>query len=281
MSVSACWNVSTDRPAESADVGWNEVGQGLKLVGAGYVLMIAGTCLGLFLAWPAISGKELSGARALSPSEEQASLVAGLVAVGVATLCSFLLIVAGQWRCLMQAPGNESAKELMYASIICIFSALIMHGFGTYAGGAKNYIALGQGMEGLDKLDFRHGGGALQLLSAALGLLNVLIFSHFLRRIAIHFADRSRVRAVEMLLLFTCLLVGASAGAYLWRHRLPYMSELALGLAVGWLVCLVWHPFLIASIRACIQRGVQRAQPKENPVASWLAGRIGRPTSPA
>src|SRR6266480_517070 len=109
MSVSACWNVSTDRPAESADVGWNQVGQGLKLVGAGYVLMIAGTCLGLFLAWPAISGKELSGARALSPSEEQASLVAGLVAVGVATLCSFLLIVAGQWRCLMQAPGNESA----------------------------------------------------------------------------------------------------------------------------------------------------------------------------
>src|SRR5437588_790781 len=95
MSVSACWNVVSDRPTpESADAEWNKVGQGLKLVGAGYVLMIGGACLGLFLAWPAISGKGLSGARVLSPSEEQATLLAGLIAVGVAALCSFLLIVA-------------------------------------------------------------------------------------------------------------------------------------------------------------------------------------------
>src|SRR5437660_10042671 len=193
MSASVCWNGSSDpRPRADTDVGWNEVSRGLKLVAAGYVAMIGGALLGLFLAWPAISGREFTGARVLSASEEHTSLLVGLIALGVVLVPSFLLIVAGQWRCLTQAPGNQSAKELMYVSMICIFGALIMNGVGTYAGGAKNYLALGQGIDGLDRLDFQQGGGVLQLVSAVLVLLSVLIFGHFLRQIAINFQDRSR-----------------------------------------------------------------------------------------
>src|SRR5207248_7945202 len=95
MSASVCWNGSSDpRPRADTDVGWNEVSRGLKLVAAGYVAMIGGALLGLFLAWPAISGREFTGARVLSASEEHTSLLIGLIALGVVLVPSFLLIVA-------------------------------------------------------------------------------------------------------------------------------------------------------------------------------------------
>src|SRR6266516_3785183 len=121
MNTPIRWNASASQMVHAvARPKWEEVSQGLSRAALGYVCLLALVVPGTFLVWLAHQA---------SPSDP----LFGLGVDGVSTLgwilaatgafLGYLLILAGQWRCLAHAPQAHSAKEFAFACVLCSLMA--------------------------------------------------------------------------------------------------------------------------------------------------------------
>jgi hypothetical protein len=237
--------------------GWHEIGTGLKLVARGYCVLLLGSIVGLFFLWLALSVRVPLG---LSTNEEDrdAFLLVAVVTFGLTGLCSYGLVVAGQWRCLMYAPPRHSAKELMYICVNCLVVGFTLNVGGLYLDGGRTYTALRRGWVGLEEIDRWSAGNLMLMSSVLLGVVGSLVFSQFLRSVADCVQARRRARAVDFNLCFMGLLVGGSLGVHLFVHRLSLKADALPWLVGGWLLCFAWHLWLVLSVRRCVEDGLQR-----------------------
>ena len=143
-------------------------------------------------------------------------------------VCSYGLVLSGQWRCLMYAPQRHNAKELMYICFHCLIVGSILNGIGAWLDGGKTYAALQQGWAGLEELDVWSVGNLMQVGSVLLGVAGSLVFSRFLRNVAECFNDRRRARAVDFNLWFMAVMIGVSLGAYFFVRGLTLKGRAAL-----------------------------------------------------
>ncbi len=181
-------------------------------------------------------------------------------------VCSYGLVLSGQWRCLMYAPQRHNAKELMYVCFHCLIVGSFLNGIGAWLDGGKTYAALQQGWAGLQELDGWSVGYLMQVGSVLLGVAGSLVFSRFLRNVAECFNDRRRARAVDFNLWFTAVMIGVSLGAYFFVRGLTLKGDALPWLVSAWLVCFAWHLWLVLRVCRCVSDGlcrvaVQRAVP--------------------
>jgi hypothetical protein len=111
----------------------------------------------------------------------------------------------------------------------------------------------------VEKLDPWSAGNLLQLVSAGLGLFGSLVFNQFLRSVAICFQDRGRVRSVDLNLGFMGLLLGGSIGTLFFVKRVSFRTEFFPWLVTGWLLCFIWHLYLVHSAYRCVDEGLLRS----------------------
>jgi hypothetical protein len=238
--------------------GWYEIGTGLKLVTRGYCVLLAGSIVGLFCLWVALSGRAPLGPSVHQEDCELLLPVAVLI-FGLTAVCSYGLVLAGQWRCLVCAPPRHSVKELMYISVYCLLIGAGLNVAGTYQDGGKTYAALRQGWAGLDELDPWSAGNLMQMVSVLLGVFGSLVFSQALHNVADCVQAHRRARAVDVNLWFMGLLIGGTLGVHLFVQRLSLKAEALPWLVGGWLLCFAWHLLLVLSVHRFVEAGLQRA----------------------
>jgi MFS family permease len=237
--------------------GWQEVSTGLKLVARGYCLLIVGSIVVSLLIWIALTRPPTPG---VSEDRDDRNLLlsaAALLCV-FTVVCSYSLVLAGQWRCLMHAPERNSAKEVMYVCFICLLIGSGLNVAGAYLDGGKTYAALQRGWVGLEKIDPWSAGNLMLIGSALLGLAGSMVFSQFLRGVADCFNDRRRARAVDFNLWFMGLLIGGSLGTHFLVQRLSLKANALPWLIGGWLFCFAWHLWLVTRMQRCVDEGMRR-----------------------
>jgi hypothetical protein len=248
----------TETPLQfNTESGWKSVCTGLRLVVVGYVILIGGALAGWLLLRIGLDDGPIVRLTSRSTQDDRDTFILlGVLALTGAGLFSYGFVLAGQWQCLMYAPQRQHTKELMYVCFNLVLVGSLLNAIGVYLDGARTYAAIREGLDEVAKLDPLSPGTLLQLGSIALGLVGSLVFSQFLRSVASCFQDRARVRSVDLNLGFVGLLVGGSAGTLLCVARLSFRAEFVPWLVSGWLLCFLWHLYLVYSVCRCLEDGL-------------------------
>src|SRR5262249_32011603 len=182
----------------NTDTGWDAISRGLQLVVFGYFVLIVGSILSMLLIRLGLGDGVVIVNADQSAQSRDTLLVLGVLTLAVTAVCSYGLVLTGQWHCLKYAPQHQHAKELMYICVNCVLLGSVLNVIGAYLDGARTYAALQKGLGEVERLDIWSVGNVLQLCSAGLGLIASLVFSQFLRNVAVCFQDQARVRSVDL-----------------------------------------------------------------------------------
>jgi hypothetical protein len=248
----------TDTPLEfNTETGWRAIRKGLALVMGGYFILVCGGVLALVSVWLGVGEGPAARDAGDSMTDQEGFLLLGVLVLGLTAVLSYGLVLAGQWHCLKYAPQGKHAKELMYACVNCVLVGSILNAVGAYLDGGRTFDILQDGLAAVDKIDLFSPSNVLLLAGAVLGLVNMLVFSQFLRSVAGCFQDPSRQRTGDLNLGFVGLLVGGSFGALFYLPRVGLRGALLPWLAGAWLLCLAWHLCLVTRAYACVGDGLR------------------------
>jgi hypothetical protein len=271
MSSSIKWNASASRQVSTiARPKWRELRGGLTLALVGQPLALVLGLVGLYLlaTWGGALGARLD----LDPDD--AALI-GWVPIGGALL-GYVLLLAGQWRCLLYAPQGCGAKDVQFACLLCTFAAPLCFAGGQLLGGAATFAALEGGPAELIQLDLLGGGPLLQLTGLAFALGGILLSSAFARAVCRFLNDADGARGVTCFVWFVAFLVGATVGLFLQSGRTTPQGVLP-GLALAWLLCLLWHALLVCgAVRLIgrVLRGEHLAGAAPEPASTTQPGQV-------
>jgi hypothetical protein len=240
------------------EFGWKEVAKGLSRILLGYFLMVLGWAAGGAALYYAIYAHELPSGEKVSKQSADLIVFLGFGFLGLASLVSFGLIIAGKWRCVMNAPERYAAKWLMFLCLFCLLMSPALHfAFSMSGQGAENYQQIKQhGKQGLSSINLQSLGGIMQLISTGLGLASTVFFILFLRAVACCFQRKACLWFIHLYLVYSCLLIGASVQVVLNAQKLLAKPELVLLLGAGWLVAVAWYVLIILTVRKTIVLGM-------------------------
>src|SRR6266540_5246934 len=185
-------------PHLNAEPRWRQVRLGLGLVLLGYLAVGAAAVAGSALLWLAFHPNQVPQGLADGEDGKNLLTVGGVAALGLGVLIGSVLVLAGQWLCLTNAPSRHSARELMLIALLCSILGLGITGLAPFVGGSWTYAALLTGVEGFDHLGLLSGGLLVHLLGLALGLGSCLTFCLFLRAIASYFGSPEGARHIDI-----------------------------------------------------------------------------------
>jgi hypothetical protein len=242
---------------------WHEVGRGLQVAVLGDLVLVALSTPGLLLAWLAVHG-----GRALQlqfgVEDADGALWVGLLLTGAAAALGSGLNLLGRWMCLVNAPPQPGVKERLFLSILCSLGGLVLLFTAHFLGGARNYTVLQRGSDGLNVREFFQANGLLQLVGSLMLFFSCVLFSRFLRNVALHFQDLRRARNAERYFLLVCFMLGGTAGALSFPHQFGSRAGILLGVCAGWMVCFLWHLSLMADVRRLLEGGPDKPDPRES-----------------
>jgi hypothetical protein len=279
MSTALRWNASGSRvmPVQLAPK-WREVRQGLTLTASGYLVLLLGAVPGLLLVGLARRAERLGWLPA--GLEQEDAELAGVVLAAAAGSLGYLLLLAGQWRCLTYAPQRHGAKEWMLIGILCLLVGAFSLIAAQFLGGSRNYAALWRGPDALDDLKLLEGGGLLQLMGLSLLLLSCLMFGQFLRITCGCLQEGASTAGMDSWFFCVFLLLGGSVGGALlcrgWTRPLVLQ-----GIVLGWALAWLWHLALLLITRRCIRQTLRRLGAGTRQVPRLRYDEMGRPKPPS
>jgi hypothetical protein len=231
------------------ECGWTDVARGLRQIVLGYLVLIVSVLAGAFLV---VASTIQMGGFGKGPWRPTIGglwqFYLGLAILGVAGLFCWGVVLAGKFKCLLNAPERHGARWLMF---LCLSGTLIgpTFNFAARLAFTQQPIELKRGARGLVEIKLNQTGRVIQLIGFAGGLLSPLAFLLFLRAVA-RCLERKGVErflngyvAVSVgLMAMTGYLVMAPPPTS--PRLLPYLVALGLGwlvwgaiyLMVAWLV---------------------------------------------
>jgi hypothetical protein len=241
-----------------SEYGWSEVGKGITRILMGYFIAVVGTAAGVGVLILSMYGHEMGLFAKGNKNTMELIATAGVLLIGVMSLLSYSLILAGKWRCLMNAPERHAARWLIFGCMLCMVIGPVMNILTSLGGdGANNYKQFQHYKEGVH-LTFDSVGTIIQLLGTILSLVSTTLFVLFLRAVACCFRSKFLTSIIHLYLLFSALLIGVSAQMIFVMPRVMTRPEVFLGLAAGWLACVLGYVFLVFCTRVCIANGSSR-----------------------
>jgi hypothetical protein len=246
------------------EIGWRQIGAGLRMVSIGYCVLIVGGSVCWALIRLTLSGQTFPS---LAEEADQPFVLAWLIASSlvVTAVCSYGLVMLGHFRCMLYAPRRHCAKEVMYVCFQCLLVGSVLNGVGVYLDDGKTFAALQLGWEGVRILNPWSTANLMHLASLVLWVVSALVFSQYLRKVAECFDDRSGVNAVDLNLFFMCLMIGGSVGVCFCVGWLKLKGVTLVWLAAGWVLCLIWHLWLVLCIRRCVYDGLRKDSEEQIP----------------
>jgi hypothetical protein len=261
MSTVVNWNSSGSRtlrvPTQSK---WGEVARGLRFVFAGYLILFVLAAPGALL-WSASQGAvPLLGERLAGQEEYE---VIGLLMGPAGAVLGCGLILLGQWLCLVYAPQEENAKELVFVCLLAAVVAIPLAVAAPFLGSAWDSRILDRFLDALHQREVPPIGSVLQATALALVFLCLMTFSQFTRIVAVRFENRFSARAAEFFFLYLWLLLGGAVGAALALRRLLPPATLVVSLGAVCAVAAVWQTFLIAGALRSVRQALRSGGPAQ------------------
>jgi hypothetical protein len=249
MKAPIKWNAGGSREVNAiARPKWREIRQGLSLAVWG----------NLFLLGPGLGGLLALGplerwAQVYLPWDNEDIRVLAMTLAGVGLSLGYALVLVGQWRCLIYAPQEHGAKELQFATLLSCLVLPVCLSTAQLVGGMETYTALKRGPWALLELDYLSAALLIQIFALLLALLNLLLFSGFVRAIARVARDAWGARAALVYFWYVAFLAGGTLGVYLEGRRTLQVDMMPY-LALAWLLGLIGHVVLLRGVSQRIAR---------------------------
>ncbi|MCI0639339.1 MAG: hypothetical protein L0Y72_29195 [Gemmataceae bacterium] len=258
METAVRWNSSGSRELPKLSFPkWREIRQGFIIAFIGFVFLFMVALPGLLLLgpskWTVVSTFGIRVDAAMAIGEVLAIFGGG---------AGYLFLVLGQLRCLISSPQRHAGKELLFSAFLCSITTPFLFLGAHFLDGDKNYAFITDGIHNLAYVDLLHGGGLLQLCGLGLTLLNILLFSGFLRGTACYFNDERRARALTCYFWFMAFLVGGTFGMWLHSAHITHPDPWT-ALVTCWICALIFHALLIYSAIHCVAEGMLRRPPSD------------------
>jgi len=271
MNTPIRWNASASRVLSAlARPKWDEVRLGLTLISLGYVCLFVLVVPGLVLVRLANSGGPPDSPFGLGPDTATGL---GWILASLGAFVGYLFVLAGQWRCLTNAPQGHGSKEFAYACLLSSLLAPACLGTAHFLGATENYEVFKRGLAGIVDLDLFHGAGLVQFAGVILGLLSLILFSGFLRGVARCHGNEDRVRGVACFVWFVLFLVGGTIGFFL-HARSTAVQDAWSALAISWGLCFFWNLLLLVGTNRAIARALHRRPLKGAPTSGRDKGQV-------
>ena len=250
MNTPIRWNSSASGETSSLQVKWRAVKKGLRLMLLSYVAAFVLIGPGVALLWASQHFKpvDLKQRTFLTP-EQAEGLGWALVAIGgVATLMALL---AGQGYCLRHASTRHGSMEYLFTAVLAGAAAPVFVGLSYLMGVDFRKLLLMEGLPPGGLAEFVQGPGAMVCAAAVMLLLNLLLFSGFLRVMAEQLAPWW-VAWIGGLFWVVAFLIGGTLGQFVMRQ-----ADVVRWLLIGWALCLVWQAVLVRAGCRWIDRALR------------------------
>lgn len=241
------------------EVGWQDVGKGLTQVLVGYLVLFLGTALGVGLVLLAMYSMGEHGGR-VQQRPSLASLwqfYVGLGILSVIGLITFVIILGGQFKCIIGAAERHGARWYMFLCITSLIIGVVFH-IASGVGGLRAYPEMRRGVATLQELQLTEVGKIMQLAGFGIGLLYPLFFILFLRAIAACMHATGYVRFINVYLLFATALSGVTAILILNPQLFAKRPFELMMLGGGWVVSMIIYVITILIVRVCIYTTMER-----------------------
>jgi hypothetical protein len=244
----------------SVELGWPEVAKGLTKILVGYGIWIVGNLFGMALVLMPLFEV---GFRMEAVSLKIGQLwmfYAGIGILSVVGILSFGVIMGGKWKCMINASERNTCRWLLFLCLASLAMAAALSVLSSLAG-VKVQPEFSRGVVGLKQMRFTTAGIIFNLASASLSVAYTCLFALFLRAVAKCMDSRWHVRMVDLFLSFFVPLTLAS-GFVVFRLFAgdQHAMKLLLMLGVGWVACFIFWLVMIALVRSCILKTVQRVR---------------------
>jgi hypothetical protein len=257
------------------ELGWTEVRRGLGMVLRGYFLLIIASVIGVVavIYFLGMDSKE----RAKIPWQiREIALFLGMGLFGLLCLYCYGCVIVGHWRCLMNAPERRGARWLIFGCLTCTLAGPALS-LASSLTGVNNKPKLERGIDGVRDLKLSKEGQIMQVGSAGVQLLGSVLFVLFLRSVAKCFDNRVRVLILDLYLVFSVMLTGATAYMVIQTRDIDALMKLAPVVGLGWAANLVFFLTVVIMVRRGIAEGLAKLVPvlkEKNPVQGLTTGSV-------
>jgi hypothetical protein len=262
-------------PEIASETGWPDVRKGILQMLLGYLICIFFVGMLVALVFYVTVVAPSKPAKNQVTTGEVLSIL-GLGAFALGQLYSVVLLVRGQWTCLVRSPERCHAKWLMFASILFVLMAPTCGFFSGFLvigapreraikddddNDSEQFTGMVRGLEKYkDRDHLRTLSGLLQLTSHALSMMSSVLFILYLRAVARCWESDVCVGLIDIYLFFLgALVVAAVALPFLGPQVLAQMVVL-LGLGVGAVIAVLWYLLLLFLVSNCIAAGLANRQ---------------------
>ena len=170
------------------------------------------------------------------------------------------VIMGGKWRCVIHAPERNACRWLIFLCLATMAMIAALSILSSLAG-LKVQPEFGRGVAGLTQARFTTVGVILNVASIGLSMLYTCTFALFLRAVAQCMDSRWHVRMVDLFLSFFVPLTIASSFLILKivTGEMQVVKPL-LYVGLGWVACFIYWLVMIALVRSCILKTVERVR---------------------
>lgn len=240
------------------EVGWGDVARGLRQVFVAYVVFIVGVALGVGLVMVAVI--KMGGTARGGPGHVRPALLwqfyLGLGILSVIGVLTWVMVMAGKWRCVQNAPERHAARWVMFVCITCTFIGPVFNS-AAGIGMTQKPVALKHGPRGLQELKLTGTGRVVHLIGMGCALLTPLFFLLFLRAVALCMGAHTHMVIMNGYIALSAGLAGVTGYLLLLPPPLEKALPVLGLLGVGWAVWGVAYLVLILLIRSVILRTVE------------------------
>ncbi len=288
---------TTPDPEIQAEMGWPGVRKAINLIVFGNLVMVAAVILFIgVLVMVALTATEVPAtkgplaAKVEKVTEALVVMLTGTAICGFVLVWGYVMVIRGEWGCLMRAPERCYAKWYMFAAITCLL-------IGPVSGFITGFlVSMGPpppAMEELQERIQRNPQEAARWLqdkenqeqfwdamtrpyvyvraaSAVVGLLSNVFFVLFLRAVNRCWEDDARTTIVDLYLMYTALLGAAPIVIGLVSPKLLTNPALLLAFAGAGLIDFLWYLFALVTTSTGIADGLERK------AAAEAAARLGK-----
>lgn len=231
---------------------WAEVAGGLGKVLLGYVALVFGYLVAAAFFYscyaPILNNKPVKIEHVWYFYIGSAiSMVTGLLAWG--------LILAGQWRCLMNSPERQGARWIIFFCMTCVVMGPVLHMLAWFGGLSTPIRWTGgpQAFHGL-KIKFTMMGLYVMIASLTTSGLYKLSFWFYLQTVT---SCMQATKARAVVFLFFVVVLGMAGATYWWLFGGLHpnaVRDLAPWVAGGWVGVAFYWVFMIIVVKAAIEQ---------------------------
>lgn len=261
----------------AAETGWPDVARAIMRILFGHLLSIAlfGELI-ILVAYIAMQPVGKPSAKGPTPAQLRLEIMAiiGLAVFGFGQMASIVMIVRGQWACLLRSPERCYAKWLMFG---CILFILVSPTAGFFSGflaatdppqkkkkanDQETFTDVIRSFEDYkDQSHLTTTSGLLQLASVAISLMSSLLFILYLRAVGRCWESDACVIAVDLYLIFVGILVASVIGLPLLAPGMLAKALVILALIGGAVLAFLWYLFLLFLVSTTISCGLASRKP--------------------